>query len=446
MIRFLQPIYTALYAAGLLVYAPFLLYRVAIRGKKVGLQQRFGSLSGLHLDDKSRPRIWIHAVSVGEVNAIGPLARRLIDDGFDLFLSTTTDTGQEQARRLFGDSLVVFYVPLDFVYACRRVLRQLQPDLLVLAESEIWPNLIVAASRLQIPIFLVNGRISDASFRRYMRTRLFLRPLLQLISLSCMQSEQDRQRMIRLGARAENVFETGNLKFDYRTPDGPSGSELRRTVIELLDIGPESTVWLCGSTREGEEEKLFPVYLRLRGRFPGLRWIIAPRHPHRGGAVEALLQRHGISAVRRSQLPLNDAPARRPVAETEALVLDSIGELPFLYRIADVVFVGGSLVPAGGHNPIEAAACGKPVLFGPSMENFREVARIFLENDAAGQVQSERELETCLRRLLGDPAERKWLGEKALNQVRKNQGAVEKTCQVIRSRLNRQAEASSAMG
>ena len=446
MIRLLQPIYTALYGAGLLVYAPFLLYRVALRGKKVGLRQRFGILSGLHLKEKSRPRIWIHAVSVGEVNAIRPLARRLSEEGFDLFLSTTTDTGQEQARRLFGDSLAVFFFPLDFVSVCSRVLRQLQPDLLVLAESEIWPNLIEAASRLQVPVILVNGRVSDVSFSRYFRFRALLRPLLHRISLFCMQSERDRQRMIRLGVPAESVIETGNLKFDYMAPDGACESDLCRTLVELLDIGPDSMVWLCGSTREGEEEKLFPVYLRLRGRFPGLRWIVAPRHPHRGGAIEALLQRHGISAVRRSGMRLNDGPPRRPSEKTEALVLDSIGELAFLYRIADVVFVGGSLVPAGGHNPIEPAASGKPVLFGPSMENFREVARIFLENEAATQVQSEWELETCLRRLLADPDERKRLGENALDQVHRNQGAVEKTCEIICSRLARHAEASAAMG
>lgn len=423
-------LYSLLYTAALALYFPFYWYRVRFRERQgVDLGQRLGRLpESFARRPQDGPVIWLHAVSVGEVNAMSSLVETLAPGPDRLFISTTTDTGQEQAQRRFGGMAQCFYFPVDFGWTCRRFLKSLRPTLVILAEGEFWPRFVYETSRLGIPLVLVNGRISDRSFGRYRRLRFLYRRLWPRFSALCMQTKQDKKRMLDLGAEESRVRWLGNLKFDYSLREDASKEVLADRLLALLKPDDNARLWICGSTREGEEEILIACFQRLAADFPSLRLLVAPRHPHRAPEVEQLLAARGIPAVARSALekPLPDNK-RHP----RAVVLDSIGELAYLYRIADVVFIGGSLFATGGHNIIEAAYFGKPVLFGPHMENFREVARLFTESYAALQVGDPEELVDRLSHLLRDPHSADWLARNARKVMRMSQGAVARTEEVL---------------
>ena len=422
--------YSILYTILLIFYLPLFIYRVIVQGKNPGiLFKRMGAPPLRISTDATGPSLWIHAVSVGEVKAIEPLVEVLALNRDQLFISTITDSGQKVARSRFRDRARVFYLPFDWKWICRLYLRRLSPTCVLLAETEIWPGFISAAKSLDIPVLLINGRISDHSFCRYRQIRFFLRPLLHRISLFCVQTRQDLDRIIELGAVSSRVHQLGNLKYDYQLPQVPEQTEMLQLIQAVLKPDANDLLWICGSTREGEEQTLLEAFQSLRQEFPSLRLLLAPRHPHRVDEIARLTEDRQMSYLRRSEL--NSQNPDPP----EVLLLDTIGELAYLYQLADVVFVGGSLVPTGGHNIIEVAYFSKPILFGPHMENFKEISAAFLGSDAAIQVGSGEELPKKMGELLKDPSKRKALGANARQVIEDNQGAVGRTLEIVEGYL-----------
>jgi 3-deoxy-D-manno-octulosonic-acid transferase len=381
----------------LLIGSPYWIFRMATSGKyREGLSERLGFVPGRLRKHSKQPVIWLHAVSVGEVLAASSLIAQLSAraDGYRVVISTTTRTGQKIARDRFGADHV-FYFPLDFAFAVRAYLRALQPRLLVLLETEFWPRMLSECHRRQIPIAVVNARISDRSWPRYHKLRKFWRKLLAPLALVLAQSEEDAERLMAVGAG--NVEVSGNLKFDIRV-----GRPAPVTQALQQFLHPDQKVVVCGSTLEGEEEMLLDA-------MPGSSiTILAPRHPERFTAVAQLLKRRDARWLRRSEWLR--APERlRPGT---VLLLDSIGELASVYSVATLAFVGGSLVPSGGHNPLEPAQFAKPILMGPHYENFRSMVEV-LKSVQAIQIVAPANLRTAIADLLEHPDEAAAMGERA---------------------------------
>ena len=411
-----------LYSAAIVCYAlsmsPRLLYEAVRHGKYVGtLRERWGHLPE-GIDPGGRPSIWIHAVSVGEVQAARTLIPGLRDryPGHRLWLSTTTRTGRAVAA---GIEAVdgVFYFPLDLPPAVDRVLDRVRPVLFVAVDTELWPNLLRRCARRGVRTVLVNGRISDRSYPRYRLVRRWFRRVLADVDRCCAQSDESARRLVDLGAPADRVVTTGNLKFDALPAPGPGPASRGDELPRSLGLAPDRPVLMAASTHPGEEGPVLDAFRRLRSRVPGLVLVLAPRHPERGAEVAALAAARGLATVRRSRLPGGGAGA------ADVVVLDTVGELAALFPAATVVFVGGSLAPVGGHNVIEPAAWGRPVVFGPHMENFAEIAELFLAHGAARRVSGAGELEPVLAELLADPRQRAELGTAARSLVEANRGA-----------------------
>jgi len=364
---------------------------------------------------------------VGEVLT----ARSIIDDlrrlypSLRLFLSTTTVAGQQVARASAPGADAVFYFPLDLPFIVRRVFRLARPRMFIMMETEIWPNLLRAARAEGVRTVLVNGRISPRSYPRYRLVRHWFRHVLADVDHCLVQSEATKDRLTSLGANRARIHITGSLKLDSLPSVVGAGARRADRVLRFFRVGHGRPVIVAGSTLKGEESVLLALFERIRVTRPSALLVIAPRHPERFAEVERLARDAGFDTARRSDLVIDSEP------RAEVVVLDTIGELASLYQVATVVFVGGSLVAAGGHNILEPAAHGKPVVFGPHMENFSEIAEAFLSEDAALQVRDERGLEAALTRLLEDPAERERLGTAALAVVESNRGAREKTLEVI---------------
>lgn len=424
--------YSTLYSAAVLAWGAAAKLGLTRRGKQTPVLPRLGRRRDLAAHAVPQgTRVWVHAVSVGEVNAVRPLVDALAGrPGIRVMLSTVTSTGRQVAADRFGSRVDLIPFPVDLGWICRRFLRHFRPHLILLAESELWPNFLAAAAGEGIPVLLINGRISDRSFGRYRRLSWFFRPLVRIISHACMQSRQDKERLLALGADPERVNWAGNLKFDCTVEPDPSFEPLRRWIADLLKPQAESLLWVCGSTKPGEEEILLSIFHRLRQEFPGLSLLLAPRHPHRAPEVLELARQRGLNAERRTCL--------EPGSVTnglQVLVLDTVGELSRLYELADLVFVGGSLVPEGGQNLIEPAFFGKPILVGPHMSNFQEVTRVFREAYGVLQVKDPGELEQRARALLRDAHAREWLGRNARKVIRQSQGAVQRTLEIVDSYL-----------
>jgi 3-deoxy-D-manno-octulosonic-acid transferase len=419
-------VYTLAYTLGLILWLPFRLFRYFRGHRPVPFRKRMMVPECFSSPPFARTRLWVHAVSVGEVNSIRPLIDALNLKSSQLCISTTTETGQRLARQLFRDRARIFYFPLDWPWLCRRYLRSLDPAAVLVVETEIWPGFIVAAHELGVPLVLINGRISDRSFARYRYFRRPLRPFLQQLDHLCMQSPQDRDRIVELGSVASRTCSVGNLKYDYSLDPDPGQAALTRRIRSLFGADP---IWVCGSTREREEEQLLDAFHEVKPEYPHLRMVLAPRHPRRSAAISDLLRQRGLVHLQRSSL--NGFRDGGSPGRPEVLVLDTIGELPHLYELAQVVFVGGSLVTWGGHNIIEAAHFGKPILVGPHMHNFREMARTFLEGGAALQVRDSGELARRLRELLGSVEARRGLGHNARRILRDNRGAVGRTVRIV---------------
>ncbi len=424
----LNYLYPLLYTVVLLLYFPILLVRL-LRGEQSWrlLWRRAGRLprSLRDLPSKDSPRVWIHSVSVGEATSLRPLVEQLSPCRDSLFISTTTETGQAVARRLYSEKATVFFFPLDWKTSCRRYLRAVAPDLVILTETELWPSFIQCVTAARIPLLLVNGRISDRSFKGYRRIGFLTKWMLKGFCKLGMQTREDRDRAVRLGGRADRTHWIGNLKFDYALPEHPNATAAVRQVGSALGREEGHLIWVCGSTHRGEEAILLDVFLALQKEFEHLRWVVAPRHPHRSDSVTRLLKASSLRVIRRSGL------AGCESIDPQVVVLDTIGELAHMYEIADLVFVGGSLTPVGGHNPIEAAHFKKPILFGPHMDNFKEISEVFLRSYAALQVQTATELHNKMRELLRDASTRDWLGGNARRVIRDNQGAVRRTLELV---------------
>ena len=421
-------LYSVVTLLTLVVLSPYFLYQALRHNKYVGsFRQRLGYLPvSLNLDGDDS--IWVHAVSVGEVLAarslIAELRRRY--PRLRLFVSTTTLAGQQLARRSVSEIDGVFYFPFDWTFSVRRTLDRVQPRLFVMIETEIWPNLLRECRRRRIATVLVNGRISYRSFPRYRLIRPFFRRVLADVDRFCVQGDEAARRLISLGADPARITITGSLKFDALEVI-PTPGRGRERVLRFFRMSANRPVLVAGSTLKGEEDAVVRAFNRLRTGGSSALLVIAARHPERFGEVERLCRQEGLSTVRRTELPIDAEP------RADAVILDTIGELAEVYQIATVVFVGGSLVRAGGHNILEPAVFGKPIVFGPHMENFAEIADAFLANDAALQVRSDRELEAAVLSLMGDSVRRARLGAAARALVDANRGAKDKTLAVIAS-------------
>lgn len=365
--------------------------------------------------------LWIHAVSVGEVGVAAALARALPPE-LPLLVTTVTPTGQEQARKAFAGRAGVAYLPFDLGFAVRRFFRRHQPRALVLVEGDYWPLVLREARRRGLPIAVVNGRVGDRSFRRMRRLRPFLGPLFAGVGRFGVQSGQDRDRLVALGVDPGRVAVTGNLK--YESPEPARKPDLEEALTALAAGRP---ILLAGSTMPQEEAMVLDAF-RAAGGGDRALLVLAPRHPERWNEVDALLRSRGESAVRRTALPSPEEQPGRP----SVVLLDSLGELAGLYRLAAAAFIGGTLVPTGGHNPLEAARFGVPLAVGPSMHNFREMAAAFDRAAAWRRVQDAAALGAVWREWMESPESGRTTGEKALRLVEENRGALGRTVEMLK--------------
>jgi 3-deoxy-D-manno-octulosonic-acid transferase len=420
-------LYSLALALGMLLSLPYWLYQILRHGKyRSGLAERLGKVPARlarDADAQTGRVIWVHAVSVGEVLAVSGLVEQMRQSfpGHRILVSTTTDTGQELARKRFGEDSV-FYFPMDFVFAIRPYLRALQPELVVLAETEFWPNFLKLAHAEGARIAVVNARISDRSWPSYRRFRWALRKMLAHVDLFLAQTAEDGARLQSIGAEAGRVQVTGNLKFDVSVPAPPPIVESLRRSLAMEGAGP---VLVCGSTVEDEEPPLLKAFENLCVGHPRAVMILAPRHPERFDDVAILIQQLGIPSYRRSQW-------QGEVLAGAVLLVDTIGDLAALYALADLAFVGGSLVPRGGHNIIEPAQHGVAIVTGNHTENFRDIVALFRSRDAV-RIVTLAELPLTLMQLLGDDAERKAFGERAQQTMQSQAGATQRTMAALKT-------------
>ncbi|MFA6320416.1 MAG: 3-deoxy-D-manno-octulosonic acid transferase [Candidatus Omnitrophota bacterium] len=409
-----------LYDIGFFIFSLFYLPTLIFKGK---LHGDFGERFGFYGREKraalaqAKGAIWIQAVSVGEValcRSLVPMMREKFPQ-HPIVFSTITKTGNELARKLFSKDAVIIYFPLDFSFVVKKVIRMIKPKMYVMVETEIWPNFLKTIERNTIPAILINGRISDKSFGKYEMARPFLQKIIKNMNSLCMQSKTDADRIIKMGAAAEKVKVTGNMKFDVPAkPIQSSGDELKKQLG--LEEGDELLV--AGSTHPGEEEAVIDAYQDIVKKIPGLKLLIAPRHIDRADEVAEVARGCGFNPVKLSVLQ-SDA------SNSQIFILDTIGRLNDFYSIASAVFVGGSLIPHGGQNPIEPAIYGKPVIFGPYMFNFKGIAEAFLSKDAAIRVDAAGDLTAVLYNMLANKNRQAEVGLRAKEVIAANRGATE---------------------
>lgn len=418
--------YSLLLSLGLLLLSPYFLFQALAHRKYItGLRERLGSLPKLD----RQPVVWLHCVSVGETQAARPLVERIRKElpHHALVVSTVTLTGQKLARDLFREQAArVVYFPFDWRWSVRRALNALSPSVVVVMETELWPNFLRECKAREIPVALVNGRISRKSFGRYLKIRFFLRHVLDCLSIAVMQSEQDAERILQLGMTKERVFSAGNLKFE-----AVGNTDQKTDFKNRFGLQSDVPLVLAASTHAPEEKIVLESLRKLRESQPGVRLMIAPRHPERFNEVAELIGASGLSWARRT-----DAPASTDTSAT-VILLDTIGELPSTYSYASVVFVGGSIVDRGGHNVLEPAAHGVAVITGAHTHNFHAIVALLNEAKAILQLgpveggEAVVALAEALRRLLVNEEWRRELGERAKQLIAANQGAVEKTMKLI---------------
>lgn len=419
-------LYSLMLAIALLITLPYWIFQMLRHAKYgEGLRERLGRVPSSLRKQQPTPLIWVHAVSVGEVLAATELVAGLRQRfrQHRTLVSTTTATGQRLARVRFADS-DVFYFPLDFAFAVRPYLRLLRPELIVIAETEFWPNFLCLAHASGARVAVVNARISDRSWSGYRRLRFILRRILQNVDLFLAQTEEDARRLRDIGAPAARVQVVGNLKFDVAPASPPSIVAALRSAIQQFSAGP---IIVCGSTVEDEEPLLLRAFENVLASYPKAVMLIAPRHPERFEKVADLLQHLGMRFWRRSLW-------NGDLAHGGVLLLDSIGELASTYALADVAFVGGSLVPRGGHNIIEPAQHGRAIIIGNHTENFRDVVSLFQSRDAV-RITGPAEFPLVLMELLSNDGERQALGQRAAETLRSQMGATKKTLDALEALL-----------
>ncbi len=444
-------LFSFLAAIFALVAAPYFLWKGLRTGKYLSsLGQRMGYVpADVRAKIAAGGAIWLHAVSVGEVIAAVPLARLLKQEfpRSPLVISTTTQTGQKMARDRAGFADAVFYFPFDWAWMVRRTLRAVRPSSVIILETEIWPNFLREARRSRVPVIFANGRISDKSFRRYQSLfsslgvlRRFFKRVLANASLFLMQTESDAARIRALGAASNRVCVTGNLKYDAALP---AISPFEIWLKEVLDCLARRPLLVAGSTVAGEEKPILEAFAIVKARMPNAFLMLAPRKPERFEGASNEIRQAGLQFVRRSALALDRRGPDGLVPGADVLLLDTIGELAGAYRLADLVFIGGSFVAAGGHNILEPAAFGKVPIFGPSMDNFRDIACAFLDRGAARQVQDARELGGAWLDLIENPAMRDGMAEAARAIVDANRGATARTLARIVMLLGQNSDATA---
>lgn len=432
--------YSLLLSLGLVVLIPHFLFQALAHGKYIGgLRQRLGSVPPVN----GKPVIWLHCVSVGETQAARPLVQRLKQQfpHHDLVVSTITLTGQKLAHDVFRNQATsVFYFPFDWRWSVRRALRTINPSAVLIMETEIWPNFLRECKARQIPVALVNGRISRQSYRRYRLIKGFLGRVLSCLTIAVMQSENDAQRLAALGMPDDRLFTAGNLKFDAEV-----ASELSDKTEEIrarFSIDANVPLLLAASTHAPEEEIIIESFKQLRAQQP-VRLMIAPRRPERFNEVATLLQKSGLSWTRKTNPP---DPAD---VDATVILLDTIGELPATYSLAQLVFVGGSIVDRGGHNVLEPAAAGVAVVTGAHTHNFQAIVELMHEAGAIVQLPALEgavavdELTHVFSKLLASDGERVEFGRRAKQLVTDNQGAADKTLKLIAPLLSGQSQESS---
>ncbi|MEA3402015.1 MAG: 3-deoxy-D-manno-octulosonic acid transferase [Armatimonadota bacterium] len=418
----------------------YLLWRLVVRSKTLaGFSERMGAIAdriaGLEGDD---PVVWVHAVSAGEVAAVVPVIQeiRVADPMAGVALSTITETGREMARKRHVDPDALFYFPFDLPVIVNRVLDAVRPDVMVLVETEIWPNMLQAAASRGVRVIIVNGRVSDHSYARARRLRPLFAWMLSNVEAICAQSQEDADRFIALGADPGRVVVTGNSKFDEQFPT-VSEAEANK-FRQDFGFGRDDPVLLAASTHEGEEEIALQAFTQLKVTHPDLQLVIAPRHPERGGRVEELVHDHGYAAYRRSRAL--DAGGTDPLApeggaQVRVAILDTMGELARVYAIAAVTFVGKSLAVGGGHNVLQPVALGKPALFGPHMENFRDIAAICLREGVGFEVSGLEELVAEAHRLLTSEGDLTLIAARGPAVIEKYSGASRRCAEHVVSLL-----------
>lgn len=430
-------LYSLLTAAGMILLSPYFVIRGLLRGKDLGnIPERLGWKfpPGLRQAAGAKGKaIWIHAVSVGEVLAALPLAKQLKQryPRYRLIVSTTTTTGQQLARERMDFADAIFYFPLDWTGPVRRAIKATQASIVLIVETEIWPNFLRECRRANVPVIFVNGRLSQRSFGGFLRAlsysggllRGFLAKILNDASLFLMQSADDAARLLALGAPKDRVIVTGNLKYDLAEPPETA---LSAWLEAELARGKRAPVLIAGSVMAIEEAMVLGAFAGVEREFPGALLILAPRKPDQFDQAAAIISQAGRPLVLRSEILLNGTSSAALAKPGSVFLLDTLGELAGIYRLADAVFVGGSLVPVGGHNILEPAAFGKVPVYGPFMENFREMAAAFLDAGASIRVATAEELGSAWSCLLRDPERAARMGAAARELVDRNRGATQR--------------------
>ncbi|HUL23773.1 MAG TPA: 3-deoxy-D-manno-octulosonic acid transferase [Thermodesulfobacteriota bacterium] len=420
-------LYNILVTLILILASPYFLFRGLFQEKfRRALPQRLGFFQKPSFQ---RP-IWVHAASVGEVFCSIPLLKKVKKEFpfSKIVLTTVTSTGNEAAKTRVSEADRVFFLPIDHPLIVRRAIEKIQPSILLIAETELWPNLLRSCGKKGIPVVLFNGRISQRSFRRYFRLRFFFKECLRYISLFLMQTEEDRNRILEMGGEFQRTRTVGNLKFDQTLP--PFTPETLTGIATTLGLRGTEKILVAGSTHSGEEEILVSLYKELKERAPALVLVLAPRHLERLEEVEEILRRESVPWSRKTTL--FQGAGRSDQKHPEVILLDTMGELMNIYSLGTLVFVGGSLVPVGGHNPLEPLFFGKCVLFGPHMFNFSEISTRLVEDGGAIRVSGKEDLSSQLKRLLFDEAARNGVGQKGRQFLQKHQGATERMFEEIR--------------
>jgi len=418
------------YLLAAVLLGPSFLYKM-LRHKRYrrGWAQRFGKITRSSSGKKS---IWIHAVSVGEVNATRTLLKQLEEKfpEFEIVVSTTTDTGFARAAALYGDEHCVFYFPFDLSFVMRRVFDKVQPAMCLLMELEVWPNFVETARRLNVPVVIVNGRITNKSCNRYKIIKPFAKRIFQKVTLVLAQTQTYAQRFASLGIPGERIKVTGSLKYDTaQITDKIEGSDI---IAEQLKLDESDRLWVAGGTGDDEEKILLDVYKNLKQQFDNLRFVIVPRKPERFDLVAQLITEAGLEFVRYSSLKQDNKKLEKKV---DVILGDTMGDLRKFYSLATIVFVGRSLVPMGGSDMIEAVALGKPTLFGSHTFNFSQTVEDLLAKNGAIEVKNGAELLSAIQKCLSEPAYAEQIARNGRDVVRQNQGATRRTIEQIETLL-----------
>ena len=419
-----------IYLAGTVAASPYLLFRMATSEKyRHGFGQRLGAVPGRSGD---APCLWLHAASVGEVLAMKSLLPQLAAGlpAWSLVVSTTTRTGQEVAAKNYPDQPRCYY-PVDFSWAVRRALSRIRPNCIALMEREIWPNFVGVADRAGVPVVVLNGRLSERSFRTYRFLKPFLTPALRKIRAFSVQSEAYAQRLRALGVDESRIHVTGSVKYDNVSTQAAESEQQR--LRELLHVSDDDVILLGGSTHRPEERALLKVARQLSGKVASLRLVLVPRHLERIGEVEKEVADGGFECLRFQRIEEGSVPPEE--IRTGVILVDTVGQLATMYSLASVVFVGGSLIPHGGQNIIEPAGLGKPVLFGPHIFNFQDTADLLLARQAAKMVTDEEELLTGIESLLADPGTAQEMGNRARIAIESSKGATGRNVELLQKLL-----------